>query len=440
MRGRGIVWPLIAALSVAGLAWVLAERWATSSARSALDQSLLLTARAVEAEIDRFRALPDVAGEDARIRAALTDPAALEAANRYLETVSAHAGASDLFLIDAQGRTIAASNWNRPGSFVGHDYSFRPYFTLAMASGRGQFYAIGVTTGVPGYFLSTRVSAGDVVGVLVVKLDLRPLQATWRSAGAQVALADADGVVFLSGPEDWLYRPLSSLSADTLARLAETRAYDGVALGQAMPLLAAPAPGVDARGQGWIGRLAPVQGTGWRLVAARSSAEIRTFAAGWALAALVLTLAAAVLLKGWDQRRQIVALKLSQSERLEAMVTARTADLAREVQARAQAEADLRAAQEHLIQTEKMAALGRMSAAIVHELAQPLAAMEATLAAAELGLAPDDGRTAPRLASARGLIRRMQRTTRHLKSFSRKEPGRGLWSSLGRWWPRRWNW
>jgi len=431
MRGQGAVWPVLAALAVAALTWALADRWATTAGRAALDQSLLLTARAVEAEIDRFRALPDVAGEDARIRAALTDPAALEAANRYLETVSDHAGALDLFLIDAQGRTIAASNWNRPGSFVGHDYSFRPYFTQAKANGRGQFYAIGVTTGVPGYFLSTRVTAGDVMGVLVVKLDLRPLQAIWRNAGAQIALADADGVVFLSGPEDWMYRPLSPLSPDALGRLGETRAYDGVVLAFAAPLLAAPALGADARGQGWFARLATVQGTGWRLIAARPSAEVVSFAAAWAMAALVGTLAAAALLKGWDQRRQIVALKLSQSERLEAMVATRTADLAREVQARTQAESDLRAAQEHLIHTEKMAALGRMSAAIVHELAQPLAAMEATLAAAELGLAPGDDRTAPRLASARALVRRMQRTTRHLKSFGRKEPGERRLVDLG---------
>jgi two-component system C4-dicarboxylate transport sensor histidine kinase DctB len=431
MRGRAILWSAVAALLVASLAFLLAERWAFASSRMALDQSLLLTSRAVEAEIDRFRALPDVAAEDARIRNALSDPAALNEANRYLEAVSAHAGAADLFLIDAKGRTIAASNWNRPGSFVGHDYGFRPYFLQAMETGRGQFYAIGVTTGVPGFFLSTRVSSGAQDGVLVVKLDLRPLQATWRSAGAQVALADSDGVVFLSGREDWLYRPLGPLDAQTRARLEATRAYHGIALADARPLLERPPLGQDATGEGWIARLAPVLGNGWQLIAARPRAEITSFALAWAMVALVISLGAAVVLKAWDQRRQIVALRLSQSERLEAMVAARTADLAREVQARRQAETDLRAAQEHLIHTEKMAALGRMSAAIVHELSQPLAAMEATLTAAELGLGETEGRTASRLANARNLIRRMQRTTKHLKSFGRKETGESMLVDLG---------
>lgn len=423
-RLRPALLPLLAALIAALLAWLVAERWVTASLRAEMDQSLLLTSRAVEAEIDRFRALPDVAGEDARIRAALTDPRALDDANRYLETVAAHAGASELFLINAEGRTIAASNWNRPGSFVGQDYGFRPYFRQAMEQGRGQFYAIGVTTGVPGYFLSTRVQSGPMTGVLVVKVDLRPLQQTWQAAGAQVALADADGVVFLSGREDWLYRPLSPLPADRLTQLEQTRTYDGVALGAASPLLARAPLGADAAGRDWVARLSVLPGgTGWRLIASRPAAAITGVAAGWALAAALLALAVAGLFKAWDQRRQIIALRLSQSEKLEAMVASRTADLAREVEARRQAEADLRAAQEHLIHAEKMAALGRMSTAIVHEISQPLAAMEATLTAAELSLPATDRKTAPRLLTAKGLIRRMQRTTKHLKSFGRKETG-----------------
>ena len=125
-----------------------------------------------------------------RVRDALAGTGSLQDANAYLETLTAHTQAGDLFLINAQGDTISASNWNSPGSFVGQNYAFRPYFQEAMQTGQGHFYAIGVTTGVPGYFLSTRLEAGGAVGVLVVKLDLRPLEAIWRAANANVALAD----------------------------------------------------------------------------------------------------------------------------------------------------------------------------------------------------------------------------------------------------------
>lgn len=413
--------PLLLAVLAAALVWAVAQNTALRGARTVLDQSLLLTTRAVETEVERLRALPSVAAEDARVQEALTGTGSLQAANAYLEAVAIHAQAGELFLIDASGQTIAASNWNRPGSFVGQNYAFRPYFQEAMTRGEGQFYAIGVTTGVPGYFLSTRIEVAGRQGVLVVKLDLRPLQETWRAADADVALADENGVVFLSARPDWQYRPLVALEPDVLARIASTRAYEGVGLATATPLVVTPPEGRDLSGTGWIARTAAMPATGWQVIAAQPVSGIRLLAFGWAALAALATLAIAAVLKAWEQRRQITALRLSQSEKLESMVVARTADLAREVEARKQAEVDLRDAQEALVHTEKMAALGRMSTAIVHEISQPLAAMEATLAAADLGLRGQDPATATRLEKAREMIRRMQRTTKHLKSFARKE-------------------
>lgn len=405
----------------AAIAWFVAFSVATGAARQELDQTLLLTIRAVEAEIDRLRALPAVAAEDARIQGALAGTAPIQDANIYLETVAAHSGADELFLLDATGETLAASNWSQPGSFVGENYAFRPYFQDAMATGSGQFYAIGVTTGVPGYFLSARFEVGDIIGVLVVKLDLRPLQETWRVAESDVALADQYGVVFLSARPDWQYRPLVTLPPDVLDRLVSARAYEGVGLGETAPLMSWPANGADARGADWLARIGTIPATGGQVVAVRPMRGLQLTALGWAMLAALTTVAIAVAGKTIEQRRQIIALRLSQSEKLEAMVIARTADLAREVEARKQAETDLRATQEALIHTEKMVAMGRMSAAIVHEISQPLAAMEATLSAAELGMLPADTNTANRIGKARDMIRRMQRTTKHLKSFARKD-------------------
>lgn len=415
MRSLGL------ACLAAALTWFLAQSIAIGAARQELDQTLLLTTRAVEAEIDRLRALPSVVAEDARIRMALSGTGPLQDANTYLETVAAHTGADELYLIDSEGHTIAASNWNQPGSFVGQNYAFRPYFQDALATGHGQFYAIGVTTGVPGYFLSARIDEAGSVGVMVVKLDLRPLQDTWRAAEADVALADENGIVFLSARPEWQYRPLLDLTADVLEYLVTARVYEGAGLGETAPLLSAPASGADATGDGWIARIGPVSATGGQVIAVRPLQGLRLMALGWAGLAALATLAIAAVAKGVEQRRQIIALRLSQSEKLEAMVIARTADLAREVEARKQVETDLRSTQEALIHTEKMAAMGRMSTAIVHEISQPLAAMEATLSAAVLGMSPSDTATGTRIGKARDMICRMQRTTKHLKSFARKE-------------------
>lgn len=413
--------PLALAGLSALLVWFIAQTLAVNTARRELDQTLLLTTRAVEAEVERLRALPAVVGEDARIRDALAGDGPLQDANTYLEAVAAHVGAEELFLINAEGDTIAASNWNTDGSYIGQNYAFRPYFQDAITEGQGQFYAIGVTTGIPGYFLAARVEVGGAEGVVAVKQDLSILQDTWRAAEADIALADEHGVVFLSARPDWQYRPLVNLTPDALAQLVTTRAYEGVGLGETAPLLTEPPVGGDARGRNWIARIGSVPATGGQVVAIRPLGALQLMAFGWAVLAALAALAVAATVKALEQRRQITALRLSQSEKMEAMVVARTADLAREVDARRQAEADLRATQEALIHAEKMAAMGRMSAAIVHEISQPLAAMEATLSAAEMGMKPPDAATVTRIGKARDMIRRMQRTTKHLKSFARKE-------------------
>lgn len=303
-RGIALARPLVLAGLAALLVWVIAQSLALGAARRELDQTLLLTTRAVEAEVDRLRALPGVAAEDARIRAALAGSGPLQEANTYLETVAAHAGADELFLIDAGGETIAASNWNGPGSFVGQNYAFRPYFQDALATGRGQFYAIGVTTGVPGYFLSARLEVAGRVGVMVVKLDLRPLEDTWRAAEADVALADEHGGVFLSARPDWQYRPLTALSPRTRDHLVVTRAYEGVGLGEASPLLTQPPKDADARGAGWIARIGPVPATGGQVIAARPTRDSQLLALGWAVLAALATLAIAAAVKAMDQRRE----------------------------------------------------------------------------------------------------------------------------------------
>jgi two-component system, NtrC family, C4-dicarboxylate transport sensor histidine kinase DctB len=424
---RTLLAALALAFLAASLAFSVARQGAQSDLDTQLDQSLILTARTIESEIERFRALPDVAAEDVRIGAAIanpTDAAAIATANHYLEQITEHTGAAQLFLLDDRGEAIAASNFQTPQSLIGQNYGFRPYFRNALMTGKGRFYAIGVTTGLPGYFLSTRITAGGATGVLVVKVDLTPLQETWANAGLATAIADGDGVIFLTGEPGWLYRPLTPLAAEALARIQAARTYEGISLDAVPPILPAPGALTFREAQGNLGaRMHPIAAEGWTLIAAAPLAPGQRTASVWAMGAALLAMLATGLAKIAHQRRQLVQLRLRQNALLESRVEERTRDLAREVQARRQTEAELRAAQEGLIHSEKMAALGRMSAAIVHEISQPLAAMEATLGAAEIGMNPSDSRTQTRIGTARGLVRRMQRTTKHLKTFSRKEQG-----------------
>ena len=404
-------------------AFALAHYTASARLEAELRDRLTVTRHSVVTEIERFRYLPAVVGQDARVRALLADPgngAAADAANAYLQTVRDLSGVDELYVTDAAGLTVAASNWNQPGSFLGHSYAFRPYFQGAMVEGAGRYYAVGVTTGKPGYFLSARLGPAIApTGVAVVKVDMATLEGTWVRASEHVALADPDGVIFLSGPQGWKYRPLQPLAAPALERILAERRYDGLDIAAAVPL--AGAITADTREPLRIAQAA-LEPDCWQIVVGLPSAPVLRSA--WqvaGLAALAGLLASVGALIFW-QRRQLIRLKLDQTAVLERRVAERTVELAHEIEERRRAEDELRQTHESLVHAAKLAVLGRMSAAIVHEVSQPLSALDNTLAAAELHLSRGDTeRTANSLGSARGLLRRMQTMVRHLKTFGAKQ-------------------
>ncbi|MCA1490647.1 sensor histidine kinase [Ensifer sp. NBAIM29] len=434
--GRMTILILVVTCIAPFVAYHLARGSAIGGLEGQLQRSLVLTNRAIATEIERFRYLPLVLGEDARIRALAgreRSPAVLEAANRYLQTVVRQAGAAELYVLDHRGIALASSNFDTAESFVGHDYSFRPYFQDALHSGEGRYYAIGVTTRKPGYFLTSRIDvAGQSPIIVVVKADLLPLEATWKAAGVQTAIADRWGIVFLSGNPDWKYRPLAALSAEAVEQLARERTYEGADLAATKPILPggvappigeadAPALHVEEGGRQLLAKFSVVEPDGWLVLAATSTEDIGKLAGFWALSALIAGLLLTGTLYFFHQRALLIRMRLRQSEVLERKVVERTQDLAHEIDMRKRTEEELRHAQEGLIHSEKMAALGRMSTAIVHEVSQPLAALESTLATA--GLLAEKGRAervGERVLDARALVKRMQRTVKHLKTFGRK--------------------
>jgi two-component system C4-dicarboxylate transport sensor histidine kinase DctB len=95
--------------------------------------------------------------------------------------------------------------------------------------------------------------------------------------------------------------------------------------------------------------------------------------------------------------------------------------LQREIAERERAEKNLEVAEQTIQQSSKLAILGEMSAAVSHELNQPLAAMKTYLAGARLLL--QRRRPEEALSSFQridGLIERMGAITRQLKSYARK--------------------
>ena len=67
--------------------------------------------------LEKYESLPELLATDKRLINYLVNPGGrerIEALNKYLETVNSISDASDTYLMDKEGLTIAASNWNEP--------------------------------------------------------------------------------------------------------------------------------------------------------------------------------------------------------------------------------------------------------------------------------------------------------------------------------------
>lgn len=417
---------LLASVVAAALAGALS--WQSGLARldAALADRHSITAHMLSAEIERLRHLPLVLAEDTRLITALApaaDATAIAAANDYLKRIRHATAAEEAYLIGPDGITKAASNWDEDGSFLGVNYGFRPYFLDAITEGQGKYYAVGVTTGRPGLFLSARLPAeGPAQGVAVVKVALSQMEIAWSRAGEISAVADPDGVIFLSSAPHWRFRPLAPLAPEAARDIASEQRYSGLDIDAALPLPIQGAGLAENEPAPLRLRNGPIQGTDWQLVVALPTRDVRLYAgliaviaatAGFLLSALSVTL--------W-QRRQISQLRRAQTQELEARVEERTRALAQEIEERTRAQDELKRTHESLVHAAKLAVLGRMSSAIVHEVGQSLSALDNSLAAAALhGQSGAQLRLETALARARGMVGRMQGVVTRLRNFGGRQ-------------------
>jgi len=229
-------WLLILLVMIGGtaLSALVAGRFAQQRALEdenvQVRRQLGLYAQTLQQRIDRFGTLPQVLALDPDLRQALSRPldaAGQQRLNLKLQQANSVTRASTLTLIDRRGIAVAASNWDQPSSNVGVDYSYRPYVKQALANGSGHFYGIGMTTAVPGYFLSQVITdgRGTQLGVIAIKIELRALEQEWLQSPDIVLASDAHDVVFLANGDTWRYRLLRPLGPQEHAEMLATRQY-----------------------------------------------------------------------------------------------------------------------------------------------------------------------------------------------------------------------
>lgn len=409
-------WTRILVIALVGLAIVvvhvsnrlLTEQF-TERTRAAAEVRLTLYAANLLSELQRNSIVPQLLARDPSLIGALNSGDFTQSTARLLSFVD-EIGAASLVLMDTDGRIVAATDRER----LGENQRTVPHFISAMRGAGTVFTVEEREEGGYAFFYSRRIEDNSLaVGVVSVGVDLARLERSWAGISDAVMVLDSTGVAILATEPRWRGRE-EGPALETLApQTAIERALRGRPDWSALP--------IDAfvRGEGVMRQEARVPFQGWRLVSFTTFQSVRE-RVNTILALEIMGFA--ILLAGlfWlMSRRSDLAARMFQRE--SADLRQLNIRLQREIAEREKVEKDLQVAEQTVAQTSKLAALGEMSAAVSHELNQPLAAMKTYLAGARLLIArnrPDEADTAVQRIDA--LIERMGAITKQLKSYARK--------------------
>lgn len=151
------------------------------------------------------------------------------AANAMLDHFQTALGAEVCYLIDQTGTTIASSNRHDPDSFVGENFSFRPYVRLALAGRASTYLALGTTSGRRGVYSSHPVkikNSMETGGLVVIKASIERIENQFHLENSESMLVTSPrGVVFIATQDEWLYGALGRLSDADAAYITASKQF-----------------------------------------------------------------------------------------------------------------------------------------------------------------------------------------------------------------------
>ncbi len=162
-----------------------------------------------------------------------SDEIVLADANDILDHFQDSLAASVVYLMDQKGQTIASSNRDDPDSFVGKNYSFRPYFKQAVRGNPSVYMALGVTSNKRGVYYSHPVYGNNPsrpIGVVVVKASVDAIEQEFFSAlvhtpGMITVVTGPHGVVFMSNLKELLFQVLWKISDEDMIEIAKSKQF-----------------------------------------------------------------------------------------------------------------------------------------------------------------------------------------------------------------------
>ncbi len=395
-----------------GVVWVtnslLTERF-TESTRNRAQVRMTLYAGNLISELQRASIVPQLLARDPTLIGALNSQDYSQSSQRLISYID-EIGAASLLLLDNTGRVVAASDRN----LIGANHRSDAYFINAVRSNDTIFTVTKDDNGAIMFTYSRKMEyAGSPIGVIVVEVDLKQFQNSWAGISDAVFVSNSEGEILLATEPAWRglheEEALQLRSPSAAIQRSIQTTTDWVSLTTTANLL----------GSGVMRQEARIPFQGWKMTSFTTYASVRQRVNG-VLALEIMGFAILLALTFFFlSRKAQVQSRFFQRESAE--LRQLNQRLQREIAEREKAEKSLQVAEQTLAQSSKLAALGEMSAAVSHELNQPLAAMKTYLAGARLLLRrkrPEEAVSS--FQRIDDLIERMGAITKQLKSYARK--------------------
>ncbi len=386
----------------------LTERF-TQTTRSRAEVRLALYSGNILSELQRNQIVPQLLARDPTLIGALNSSDFSQSSQRLIEYRD-EIGAEGILLMDSDGRAVAATD----RALIGSIHRSEPYFVDALRSNDTVFTTSLLESGGRIFAYSRKIeSQGDQIGAIMVEVDLKKFESSWAGFTDAVIVADTEGIIILSTEASWRgVTEDQALSVRSVPTAIE-RAFRATARWGALP--------ADAylQGEAVMRQEARIGFQGWKITSFTTYAGVRE-RVNTVLALEIMGFAILLALASFFANRKITS-RLKFFQRESAELRQLNIALQREIAEREKAERNLEVAEQTLQQSSKLAALGEMSAAVSHELNQPLAAMKTYLAGAKLLLQrrrPEEAQSS--FQRIDDLIERMGAITRQLKSYARK--------------------
>jgi len=399
---------LIAVVTVAVTNNLLTDRF-TQTTRNRAELRLALYSGNLLSELRRNAIVPQLLSRDPSLISALTTEDYALSTQRLISFVE-EIGAASLMLLDRSGRAVASTDRNK----LGTNYRSESYFIEALRANDTIFNVQRRESGSFHFSYSRRISVQNVtLGVIVVEVDLQKFERAWAGISDAVLVTNSEGIIVLATEPRWRGMTEAEALAQQPPESAIQRALQATADWTALP--------ADAyvKGEAVIRMEGRIPFRGWRIASFTTYNSVRERVNG-VLALEIMGFSILLALAFYLTSRKN-ALRMALFQRESAELRLLNARLQREIAEREKVQETLAVAEQTLAQSSKLAALGEMSAAVSHELNQPLAAMKTYLAGARLLLRrnrPDEALSS--FQRIDDLIERMGSITRQLKSYARK--------------------